>query len=152
MDERLSTSIDIIHLFDTNENFNSGGHSNYIIPRPILYDILFRKIPQHKIRMSKKVASVSQSASGVTIVCADGSTAHGDILVGADGAYSGVRQSLYEKLAKDGVLPASDSEPLPFSCIALVGNTVPLDPELFPELKQEDSCNKGVLGDNRPYS
>ncbi|KAF8979975.1 hypothetical protein BGZ52_004380, partial [Haplosporangium bisporale] len=32
-----------------------GGHSNYIIPRPILYDILLRNIPQHKIRMSKKV-------------------------------------------------------------------------------------------------
>ncbi|KAG0032018.1 hypothetical protein BGZ81_000110 [Podila clonocystis] len=119
---------------------------------PILYDILLRQIPQHKILMSKKVISVDQSNSGVTIVCADGTTAQGDILVGADGAYSGVRQSLYEKLAKDGVLPASDIEPLPFSCTALVGNTVPLDPELFPELKQEDSCNKGVLGDNRPYS
>ncbi|KAG0338065.1 hypothetical protein BG000_004611 [Podila horticola] len=129
-----------------------GGHSNYIIPRPILYDILLRQIPQHKIHMSKKVISVDQSTSGVTIVCADGTTAHGDILVGADGAYSGVRQSLYEKLVKEGVLPSSDSEPLPFSCTALVGNTVPLDPELFPELKQEDSCNKGVLGDNRPYS
>ncbi|KAG0037390.1 hypothetical protein BGZ82_002632 [Podila clonocystis] len=119
---------------------------------PILYDILLRQIPQHKILMSKKVISVDQSTSGVTIVCADGTTAQGDILVGADGAYSGVRQSLYEKLAKDGVLPASDIESLPFSCTALVGNTVPLDPELFPELKQEDSCNKGVLGDNRPYS
>ncbi|KAF9379890.1 hypothetical protein CPC16_010549 [Podila verticillata] len=129
-----------------------GGHSNYIIPRPILYDILLRNIPQHKIRMSKKVTSVEQSTTGVTIICADGSTAHGDILVGADGAYSGVRQSLYERLAKDGALPASDSEPLPFSCTALVGNTIPLDPELFSELKQEDSCNKGVLGDHRPYS
>ncbi|KAG0087223.1 hypothetical protein BGZ93_008070 [Podila epicladia] len=129
-----------------------GGHSNYIIPRPILYDILLRQIPQHKIQMSKKVISVDQSTSRVTIVCADGTTAHGDILIGADGAYSGVRQSLYERLAKDGILPVSDSEPLPFSCTALVGNTVPLDPDFFPELKQEDSCNKGVLGDNRPYS
>ncbi|KAF9410339.1 hypothetical protein BGZ94_001677 [Podila epigama] len=129
-----------------------GGHHNQIIPRPVLYDILLRQIPEHKIHMSTKITSVDQTASGVTIVCANGKTATGDILVGADGAYSGVRQSLYEKLTKDDVLPASDRVPLPFSCTALVGNTEALDPKEFPELLLEDSCNKGVLGDNRPFS
>ncbi|KAG0344524.1 hypothetical protein BG004_004377, partial [Podila humilis] len=129
-----------------------GGHSNYIIPRSILYDILLRQIPAHKIHLNKKIVLVEQTPSSATIVCSDGTTAHGDILIGADGAYSGVRQSLYEKLAKEGVLPASDSEPLPFSCTALVGNTEPLHPSEFPEVASEESCNKGVLGDNRPYS
>lgn len=85
--------------------------------------------------MGKKVLSYQEDSDGVTVTCADNSTYHGDILVGADGAYSNVREQLYSALKAKGSLPTSDEEPLPFNCVCLVGQTEVLDPEEFPGLK-----------------
>ncbi|KAG0099275.1 hypothetical protein BGZ93_008314 [Podila epicladia] len=122
---------------------NVGGHYNYIVPRPHLYAMLLRQIPAERIRFSKRVLSISQGEHGVLIRTADGQTHEGDILVGADGAYSGVRQGLYAALKKEKKLPSSDDQPLPFNCVALVGHTSPLDPEQFPEVLLPESCNQG---------
>jgi 2-polyprenyl-6-methoxyphenol hydroxylase-like FAD-dependent oxidoreductase len=78
--------------------------------------------------------------------CSDNSSYHGDILVGADGAYSAVRQNLYKSLKEDHKLPSSDDVSLPFGCVCLVGQTIPLDPEEFPHLKEELSQFNTVLG------
>ncbi|KAF8949566.1 hypothetical protein BGZ52_005565, partial [Haplosporangium bisporale] len=64
------------------------------------------------IHMNSKVVSLCQDNDGVTVQCSDGTTYRGDILIGADGAYSTVRQSLYESLEKDGKLPETDKEGL----------------------------------------
>ncbi|KAF9954069.1 hypothetical protein BGZ72_004931 [Mortierella alpina] len=129
-----------------------GGYPGYIIPRSALYEVLLKQVPVERIHMGKKVLSVTQNESGATITCSDGSTVEGDIVVGADGAYSAVRQSLYQQLKKDGKLPASDSEPLPYSCVCLVAQTSPLDPAQFPELNDEMCLFKNVLAEDRPYS
>src|ERR1700744_3193161 len=113
---------------------SSGGHYNYIVPRPHLYAMLLRQIPAERIRFSKRVLSISQGEHGVLIRTSDNMTHEGDILVGADGAYSSVRQGLYAALKKEKKLPSSDDQPLPFNCVALVGHTEALDPEQFPEL------------------
>lgn len=132
---------------------NVGGHYNYIVPRPHLYAMLLRQIPAERIRFSKRVLSISQGEHGVLIRTSDNMTHEGDILVGADGAYSSVRQGLYTALKKEKKLPSSDDQPLPFNCVALVGHTEALDPEQFPELLLPESCNQGVIGgDNKPYS
>lgn len=85
--------------------------------------------------MGKKVESYQEDSEGVTITCSDNTTYRGDILVGADGAYSNVREQLYSTLKAKGSLPPSDEEPLPFNCVCLVGQTEVLDPEEFPGLK-----------------
>ncbi|KAF9325996.1 hypothetical protein BG006_010550 [Podila minutissima] len=117
--------------------------------KPIIYDMLLRLVPAKRLHLGKKVLSILTGENGVMIRTADGNSYEGDILVGADGAYSSVRQSLYERLKKDGNLPTSDSEDLPYKYVSLVGQTMPLDPEEFPELKRDDSPFQCTVGDNK---
>ncbi|KAF9545269.1 hypothetical protein EC957_011142 [Mortierella hygrophila] len=136
----------------------SGGHEEvfgakgYIVARPQLYELLLRQIPPECIHMNKKVLTTEQGGNGVLIRFSDGTEAEGDILIGADGAYSAVRQNLYEKLKKENKLPATDALPLPFSTVCIVGQTRPLTPEQFPDLGREDSVFSRVMGVDKMYS
>jgi 2-polyprenyl-6-methoxyphenol hydroxylase-like FAD-dependent oxidoreductase len=102
--------------------------------------------------MNKKMLSMENGGNGVLVRFSDGTTVEGDILVGADGAYSAVRQNMYAKLTKLNKLPKTDGLPLPYSNICLVGQTRPLDPEVFPNLKKEKCQFIRIFGDNKPYS
>ncbi|KAF9304020.1 hypothetical protein BG003_001824, partial [Podila horticola] len=50
------------------------------------------------------------------------------------------------QLKADKKLPSRDDVTLPFGCICLVGQTIPLNPEEFPHLKEERSQFNSVLG------
>ncbi|KAG0201736.1 hypothetical protein BGX28_005547 [Mortierella sp. GBA30] len=128
------------------------GYKEYIVARPVLYNILLKQIPPKKIHFGKRVLSISQGDEGVLIRTADGSNYEGDILVGADGAYSAIRKSMYERLKKDNKLPRSDDADLPFSSTCIVGQTLPLDPEEYPQLKKQVCDFYSTLGENKPYS
>ncbi|KAF9320283.1 hypothetical protein BG003_006673 [Podila horticola] len=118
---------------------NSLECSEWLQKGPELYDLLFHSIPRERILLSKRVLSFTQNRDNVIIECSDNSSYFGDILVGADGAYSAVRQHLYRQLKADKKLPAKDDVALPFDCVCLVGQTMPLAPEEFPHLKEERS-------------
>lgn len=120
--------------------------------RPQVYDLLLRQIPPERIHFGKKVLTMDQGGNGVIIRFSDRSEAEGDILVGADGAYSAVRQGLYEKLKKANKLPASDAVPLPFSTVCLVGQTILLTVEEFPDLALENSRLINFVGTDKMYS
>ncbi|KAF9948642.1 hypothetical protein BGZ70_002138 [Mortierella alpina] len=124
-----------------------AGYPAVVFARPQLYDLLISKIPPKKIIMNKKILSLEQNTLGVMIRCADGSNHHGDILVGADGAYSGVRQGLYKNLTKKKLLPKSDNEDLDLGYVVMVGVTDPLDEDKYPELKDAHTHFRQVLGD-----
>ncbi|KAF9414434.1 hypothetical protein BGZ94_000397 [Podila epigama] len=121
-------------------------YKEYFISRPDLYDLLWRQIPEENIHMNKKILSFDQDNMGVHVRCEDGTTYKGDILVGADGAYSAVRQHLYKILKAEGKLPASDQAPLSFKSVCLVGKTLPLDPSEFPSVQSKVSHVNSVLG------
>lgn len=72
--------------------------------------------------------------------------------MGADGAYSGVRQNLYKQLKEQKKLPTADDGALPFTCTCLVGQTRPLDPKEFPEILEEECSFRSLFGDERPYT
>ncbi|KAG0024959.1 hypothetical protein BGZ81_007527 [Podila clonocystis] len=122
------------------------GYGEYIISRPDLYDLLFNSIPRERILLGRRVLSFVQNRDSVMVRCSDNSSYHGDILVGSDGAYSAVRQNLYQSLKKEKKLPSSDDVTLPFSCVCLVGQTVPLDPEVFSQVSGELAQCHSVLG------
>ena len=120
--------------------------------RPVLYDLLLKQIPAHKILLKKRILTISEEDDKVTIQAADNTVYEGDLLVGADGAYSAVRQRLYEKLKAKGLLPKTDDEELPFNCTCLVGQAEPLDIEEFPILKNTFSQFLTVRGIDIPYT
>lgn len=130
----------------------SFGAEGYIVARPKFYDILRRQVPQERLHMGKKVLSMDQGGNGVLLRFSDGTEAEGDILVGADGAYSAVRQGLYEKLKKEKRLPPGDGTPLPFSTVCLVGQTRPLTAEEFPDIELPDCQFRTTVGTNRPFA
>ncbi|KAG0293466.1 hypothetical protein BGZ96_002808 [Linnemannia gamsii] len=129
------------------------GYERILFARPELYNLLHRQIPPHKIHMSKKVLSFQQNHEGVMLRFSDNTTIHGDILVGADGAHSSIRQHLYKILDKEGRLPKSDTKGMKKGYIALVGTTDALDPDKYPGVMEEDSKCYNVIGDNNtPYT
>ncbi|KAF9984940.1 hypothetical protein BGZ75_003511 [Mortierella antarctica] len=128
------------------------GYDYIVFPRPDLYDLLLTKVPTEKISFGKKILSLQQNAYGVMIRIADNTTFHGDILVGADGANSGVRQSLYKELLKKRVLPKSDGKQCSVDYSSMVGTTNPLGEDFHPDLKVPINHNAYMIGKGTPYT
>ncbi|KAG0031711.1 hypothetical protein BGZ81_000720 [Podila clonocystis] len=128
------------------------GYDSLFMARSDLYALLLSKIPSENIHMGKKIMSIQQNAEGVMIRCSDNTHHHGDILIGADGAYSAVRQSLYRQLDQQGLLPAEDKGDMPLAYLCMVGTTRPLDPEKYTALKESHCDFTTVLGKGKPHS
>ncbi|KAF9351035.1 hypothetical protein BGX26_010863 [Mortierella sp. AD094] len=125
------------------------GYEQPVLARPKLYDILRRKVPAHKISMGKKVLRTREHGNRVTVYCSDNTEYECSILVGADGAYSAVRQSMYKQLEGEGNLPFGDRDALSIGYITLVGVCSPPNPEVYPQLSENICTNfRLVIGDN----
>jgi len=96
--------------------------------------------------------SVLEDKDGVHITCANGSTHKGDLIVGADGAYSGVRHSLFQTLKEENLLPPTDEQDLRKGYVCLVGTTDPLNPEEYPFVAKENCVFSQVIGRGTNYS
>lgn len=131
---------------------NRIGYDYMMLPRPRLHEFLLSKVPAENIHYGKKVLSMIQNKEGAMIRCADGTTYHGDVLVGADGAYSAVRQSLYRSLQDKNVLPPGDTRDLHKGFTCLVGTTNPLDPEKYPYLLQDRTESFMVIEEGTQYT
>ncbi|KAH7056089.1 hypothetical protein BKA57DRAFT_500435 [Linnemannia elongata] len=135
------------------------GYYNYNIPRALLYDLLLKLVPPHKIHFGERVISITETDKKVRIHTSKRDiydqkerTYEGDILVGADGAYSTVRQQLYERLKKEAKLPVTDQEDLPFHSTCLVGQTRPIDMDVFPEFQQPLCPFYNTMAANEPFT
>ncbi|KAF9578421.1 hypothetical protein BGW38_005779 [Lunasporangiospora selenospora] len=103
--EKLVPIMDLDHT-TTGKRY---GYLTRVIARPKLYQILMTQVPSERVFMGKKVTAFSQHSEasvlnkpgfqpGVTVICEDGDEFRGDLLVGADGAYSAIRQLLYQQI------------------------------------------------------
>ncbi|KAF9176275.1 hypothetical protein BGZ50_001183, partial [Haplosporangium sp. Z 11] len=98
----------------------------------------------------------SSVLGGVKVLCADNSEYHGDVLVGADGAYSSVRQHMY-KLLREQNSTKSDTgkrDRISSSFISIMGETRrDLEEDQYEFIKGLDATLGTVLGhNNNPYS
>ncbi|KAK3813848.1 MAG: hypothetical protein JOS17DRAFT_450579 [Linnemannia elongata] len=150
--KETKTALKFLNENDYSQITEFGGYGMYIVARPMLYDLILRQVPAHKIHFGKRVLNISEEVDKVTVYTSDNGIHEGDIIVGADGAYSAVRQRLYEKLRTEGALPKSDQEDLPFSCTCLVGQTKVLDPEVYPIVKEPHCQFLNTIGDEQPFT
>ncbi|KAM5532658.1 hypothetical protein V8D89_013702 [Ganoderma adspersum] len=76
---------------------------NYSFFRAELQKILLEHLPKNKVRLNKRFVSYAQfpQSRGLELLFQDGSTAACDVLLGCDGIRSGVRATMYSKLADD---------------------------------------------------
>ncbi|KAG0223702.1 hypothetical protein BGW42_005716 [Actinomortierella wolfii] len=128
------------------------GYPALFFARPELIEELLRHVPRERILLGKKVLSTMQNKEGVMVRTSDGERYHGDILVGADGAYSAVRQSMHKNMLLKGLaVPKSDLEPLRFDQFAIVGTTKPREGG-WPDLEGRVNYMNLILGGREPYN
>ncbi|KAF9409844.1 hypothetical protein BGZ94_001837 [Podila epigama] len=130
------------------------GAVEYIVTRPDFYALLFRQIPSELIHLGEHITSYNEDENGVSITCADGTICRGDIIVGADGTYSSVREQMYRQLKAQGQLPIADDTRMPFNSMCLVGQTTVLDPVDFPGagMDKNHSQFNFIVGKHSDYS
>ncbi|GJJ74503.1 hypothetical protein EMPS_06861 [Entomortierella parvispora] len=129
-----------------------AGYPNRMFARPDLYALLLRQVPKERILLGKKILRVEEDDDKVFIHCSDNSSYEGDVLVGADGAYSAVRQSIFKDMKKAGSLPKADFEDLVAGYTAAVGITEVMDPEKYTQLKDKSHCHFEVVVDSASHS
>lgn len=67
-----------------------------------------------KILTGKKLTDITTTAHGVTVTCADGSTYHGSIVIGADGVYSRTRQIMRDIALRENPSQPWEDRPHPY--------------------------------------
>ncbi|KAF8927207.1 hypothetical protein BGZ47_002270, partial [Haplosporangium gracile] len=154
MDELMSFSIPArFDVFYTNKLEVMGttaavsaeivGYDRILFARLDFYDMLLKKTPLHKVHMSKKVS----------ISFGNGTTARGDILIGADGVHSTIRKHLYKTMGKQGLLSHNDTKEMSKGYTSLVGTTNPLDLTKYLCFLKDDCESVYVIGDkDTPYN
>ncbi|KAG0054021.1 hypothetical protein BGZ83_012097 [Gryganskiella cystojenkinii] len=143
-------SIDLIKTVRLKDNRALTGYDTLITSRMDLHRILLSRIPKEKVLMDHKIDSILQNKEKVSIRCANNTFHEADVLIGADGPYSAVRESLYERLSATGKLTQSDKEDLKISYMTYLGTTAPLDPKDYFGLEDSASHCDTIVGIERP--
>lgn len=94
------------------------GASYYHLYRPDLLAVLAGALPRGIVHLHRRCVAVSQDGNGATVSFADGTTVQADVVVGADGIHSTVRESLFGaefprfsgSIAYRGLVPAERLE------------------------------------------
>ncbi|KAF9156204.1 hypothetical protein BG015_006789 [Linnemannia schmuckeri] len=129
-----------------------SGYMTIFFARPDMYRLIRSKVPPQNITMDKKVVSVIDTPQSIKILCSDDTSYEGDILVGADGAYSTIRREMHARLEKKGLLSEADKQDFTVPYVCMVGTTTARDPEKYPELKDSVAHLYHIIGNSTRYS
>ncbi|KAG0277548.1 hypothetical protein BGZ95_005750 [Linnemannia exigua] len=123
------------------------GYDFLVFSRPEFCDVLLRQIPKDRISFNKRILKMRKCIDGTRIYCSDNSIYEGDIVIGADGAYSSVRHNMHKMMENDGLRILKDNSDMPMPYLCMVGTTNPLNPEKYPQLKDPLTHLHHVVGD-----
>ena len=85
---------------DLNAMVNRLGAPVRMVPRRILLERLLKGFPINRVRCNSRAVGVVSTRDGVRVDFEDGSSADGDLLIGADGLHSMVRSIVGAQSAK----------------------------------------------------
>ncbi|KAF9178702.1 hypothetical protein BGZ51_007545 [Haplosporangium sp. Z 767] len=161
----LRDDLSKVGVMDAGDSKGRYGYSGLLITRPTFYQILLSKVPKEKVHWGKRMIAFKQDEHSVEIECQDNLdrsqgddtnanntivTFKGDILIGADGAYSAVRRNLYSDMQAKGLkLPQEDLAPLHFDSNCVIGVTDVLTEEEYPVLKEKNGDFYVLIGKER---
>ncbi|KAG0041514.1 hypothetical protein BGZ83_001701, partial [Gryganskiella cystojenkinii] len=128
------------------------GAEARVITRVAAYDILLRKVPRDRVLFNKRILTMKNLEIGIEIVCSGSSRYEFDILVGADGVHSTVRQDIFKQLKEEDRLPLEDDITWPLKGICLEGQTSSLNLDQYSELKISDSVFNRMRGGSKPFT
>ncbi|KAL7941293.1 FAD/NAD(P)-binding domain-containing protein [Trichoderma barbatum] len=80
---------------DTFANVSDRRHQTTRFHRGHIHAALLEQVPKAWIHLNKRISRAEANDDGVVLLFHDGTSAHGDILIGADGIRSSVRASFY---------------------------------------------------------
>ncbi|GJJ71415.1 hypothetical protein EMPS_03765 [Entomortierella parvispora] len=123
-----------------------SGYDSVVFARRDFHALLLGQVPPENISFNKKVLKTTEEDGKVTIHMSDNTAYECDIVVGADGTYSSVRQAMFKKLSEKGMLPKSDAKELVAGYTYTCGVSAPLDPEKYPQLEDDDCHFDSVIG------
>ncbi|KAJ5201507.1 uncharacterized protein N7498_006170 [Penicillium cinerascens] len=88
------------------------GYCSAFMDRQRVLEKLYSKLGDHRDRVlvNKKTINVENLPDGIRIHCADGSVYEGDLVVGADGVRSIVRQSMWKSMDEHGLQAEVEKE------------------------------------------
>jgi salicylate hydroxylase len=75
-----------------------------------LHAALQEHVPRDSVHLGKKVARAAATDDGVTLYFEDGTQAHGDLLIGADGIKSVSTEALFKKTKRRGLTAATENK------------------------------------------
>ena len=92
-----------------------SGYEAIFLDRQLVLQVMYKHLQaKSKVLTDKRLVDVDHSSQGVTVHCQDGSSYTGDILVGADGTYSAVRQQMWKvaDIAQPGFISTGERQRL----------------------------------------
>ncbi|KAG0266140.1 hypothetical protein BG011_003127 [Mortierella polycephala] len=96
-------------------------YDSIVFSRPRLHHLLVEKTLPSKLLFGKRILRIKETIDRVQVYCSDGSFYDAEMVIGADDAYSAVRQNRYKEMDSQGILPESNKKNLTIDYICMVG-------------------------------
>lgn len=98
IDDQIGATLEGRVAFDREgREIGRNDHAQVLSPWSILYRRLRETVPAAVYQLGREVKHVHPRPDGVTLEFADGSRADGDMVIGADGIWSRVREEIFPK-------------------------------------------------------
>jgi 2-polyprenyl-6-methoxyphenol hydroxylase-like FAD-dependent oxidoreductase len=73
------------------------GFGQVLLPRAVVHEALLEDVPAAIVEWGKKALLVRETTEGVQVEFEDGNVEHADLVIGADGVKSVVREAIFGK-------------------------------------------------------